>query len=101
MEPNVITYFCGGCFPLEVGYWVTKCERGGLKNPQMCFIQGRGLHSSGQKKSNQVQAQSRSSDLAGCVAPDPNHEKSHFGKAEVRNVDVPSLEMLMSQVSKR
>jgi hypothetical protein len=32
-----------GCFPLEIGHWVTKCERKGFKNasfyPQMtkCF----------------------------------------------------------------
>jgi hypothetical protein len=30
-----------GCFSFEVVHWVTRCERRGLKNPQMCFIQGR------------------------------------------------------------
>jgi hypothetical protein len=42
----VITYSCKGMFSFEVGHWVTRCERRGLKNPQMCFIQGRQLHPS-------------------------------------------------------
>jgi hypothetical protein len=43
MEPNVITYFCKGMFSFGVGHWVTKCERSGLKNPQMYFIQSQGM----------------------------------------------------------
>jgi hypothetical protein len=61
----------GGCFPLGVGHWMTKCERRGLKKPTTVF----------HPKSGHVVLRRAYRDNGEC----------HFGNFEVRKARNPRV----------
>ena len=80
-----------GCFSFEFGDWVTRCERRGLKNPQMCFIQGCHLRP-------RLFFNGRDSLQAGQIDGSHKSELQKVVKTIHQNPKMPSPEMLSPDV---